>query len=223
MDKITALLHEAKIEADENRSKDTRYFAASVVDCVESLRQELHDADESLKAVERALKDVDYRGSYADGVMYLKDQLASAQEELHFQACLTKYLMPYQERALKSEQQLAAAKFREESLINTAKVNREGLQEQLAAALAAWEAKDAALSGVCDSDEECEDSDGWVAAVISMEALHEAQEALAIKPDASILRQHDEALIERCAAVCEEYQGSAETCAAAIRELKSQL
>ena len=165
---------------------------------IEALRQQLHDADESLKAVERALKDVDYRGSYADGVMYLKDQLASAQEELHFQACLTKYLMPYQERALKSEQQLAAA-------------------------LAAWEAKDAALSGVCDSDEECEDSDGWVAAVISMEALHEAQEALAIKPDASILRQHDEALIERCAAVCEEYQGSAETCAAAIRELKSQL
>lgn len=192
MDSTTALLNEARLQSVENKCKDVRFFAESVIAEIESLRQQLADADESLKAVERALKDVDYRGSYADGVLYLK-------------------------------QQLAAAKFREESLINTAKVNREGLQEQLAAALAAWEAKDAALSGVCDSDEECEDSDGWVAAVISMEALHEAQEALAIKPDASILRQHDEALIERCAAVCEEYQGSAETCAAAIRELKSQL
>ena len=34
---------------------------------------------------------------------------------------------------------------------------------------------------------------------------------------------HDEAMIDRCAEVCEEYQGSAETCAAAIRELKGTL
>ena len=47
--------------------------------------------------------------------------------------------------------------------------------EQLRAVLA--KAKEA-LEGVCDSDEECQDSDGWTAAVISFEALHEAQEAL---------------------------------------------
>ena len=41
MDKITALLHEAKIEADENRSKDTRYFAASVVEAIEELQEQL--------------------------------------------------------------------------------------------------------------------------------------------------------------------------------------
>ena len=47
--------------------------------------------------------------------------------------------------------------------------------EAQAAALA--KAKEA-LEGVCDSDEECQDSDGWTAAVISFDALHEAQEAL---------------------------------------------
>lgn len=36
-----------------------------------------------------------------------------------------------------------------------------------------------ALEGVCDSYEECENSDGWTAIVISLDALHEAQEALA--------------------------------------------
>ena len=40
------------------------------------LKVELHDADEALKAVEKALADVDYRGTYADGVLYLKSQLA---------------------------------------------------------------------------------------------------------------------------------------------------
>ena len=40
------------------------------------LKVELHDADEALKAVEKSLDDVDYRGTYADGVMYLKAQLA---------------------------------------------------------------------------------------------------------------------------------------------------
>lgn len=111
---------------------------------IESLRQQLTDAEESNKAVERALKDVDYRGSYADGVLYLRQQLAKmteyadkrnsqaldleqqlakTQDEFYFQACLTKDLLPYQERAIKSEQQLAAA-------------------------LAACEAKDAVLNGI---------------------------------------------------------------------------
>ena len=173
-----------------------------------------------------------------DEIESLRQQLASAQEELHFQACLTRDLMPYQERALKSEQQLAAAKFREESLINTAKVNREGLQEQLAAtqadlaeitrqknrmwfelaaALAACEAKDTIIVKVGEIASPYRDGlkFNYIADL--------SQEALAIKPDASALKAHDEALIERCAEVCEEYQGSSETCASAIRALKGTL
>lgn len=82
------------------------------------------------------------------------------------------------------------------------------LQEQLAAALAACEAKDAALVDIkigLDIDEY-----EWGV----------AGNALAIQPDAFALKAHDDALIERCAEVCEEYQGGAETCSAAIRKLK---
>ena len=50
------------------------------------------------------------------------------------------------------------------------------------------------------------------------------REALAIKPDASALRQHDEALIERCAAICDKGGTiGAALCAEAIRELKEKL
>lgn len=40
----------------------------------------------------------------------LRAELAAAREEFHFQACLTKVLMPYQERAIKAEADLAAAR-----------------------------------------------------------------------------------------------------------------
>ena len=160
MDKITAVLHEARIHADENRSKDMRHFAASVVEAIEELRQQLHDADESLKAIERALKDVDYRGTYADGVLYLKQQLAKTQDEFHFQAHLTKDLLPYQERAIKSEQQLAAA-------------------------LAACEAKDARFKQIVRMANHLD--------VLSI--AMQAHDAIAIKPDDSALKACDEALI----------------------------
>ena len=39
-----------------------------------TLNAELAEADASLKAVEKALDGVDYRGTYADGVLYLKAQ-----------------------------------------------------------------------------------------------------------------------------------------------------
>ena len=86
------------------------------------------------------------------------------------------------------------------------------LRQQLAAALAAIEAKDEALE------------------------LHGKQyphmvkgyclDALAIKPDASALQQHDEALIERVAKEFDYLPHTTMTrmdIAAAIRELKSQL
>ena len=83
------------------------------------------------------------------------------------------------------------------------------LKSQLVAASAACEAKDALIRPIAHN--------------ILVNPRRNAEEALAIKPDASALKARDEALIERCAEVCEEHQGSAETCAAAIRELKEEL
>ena len=86
------------------------------------------------------------------------------------------------------------------------------IEKQLAAALAACEAKDGCL---LDCAGNINPGSGYADGL-----EQDIARALAIKPDASALKQHDEALIERCAEVCEEYQGSGETCAAAIRELK---
>jgi len=121
------------------------------------------------------------------------------------------------------------------------------VEKQLAAALAACEAKDAALESLISHTLSCEQrldefhglgNDSGSGCSIE---LCNASAALAIKPDASALRQHDEALIERCAVVCEEYidrieakrdekyqaeyagrQAGATRCAAAIRELKER-
>ena len=129
MDKITALMHEAKIEADENRSKDTRYFAASVVEAIEEL------------------------------------------------------------------------------------------QEQLAAALAACEKKNRGLDKLARLGNE-----PYLGNSVGNRI---AAEFLAAKPDATVLRQRDEALIERC--ICVVYHNIVLTIdqknklADAIRELKSQL
>lgn len=121
-------------------------------------------------------------------------------------------------------QQLASvAKERDEIKAQARMLDRmvDERDEQLAAALAAIERKDDLLVSIAerwnrDENEEAMKDACWY-------AINAADHARAIKPDASILKAHDEALIERCAEVCEEYQGSAETCAAAIRELKSQL
>ena len=105
------------------------------------------------------------------------------------------------------------------------------LRRQLAAALAACEVKQAALQEIIDLMSESYGLTGFhlngdVAPWSELEEggrferLTSLNNALAIKPDASALKAHDEALIERCAEVCEEYQGSGETCTAAIRELK---
>ena len=77
------------------------------------------------------------------------------------------------------------------------------LRQQLAAALAACEAKDKAL-------------------VYHQEQTRPIQrtiEALAIQPDASALKAHDAALIERCSDICMEYERASQA-AAAIRKLK---
>ena len=97
------------------------------------------------------------------------------------------------------------------------------LRQQLAAALAACEAKDNFLDKLARLGNEPHLGNSIGNRI--------AYEALAIKPDASALRQHDVALIERCAEVCEEYikpntqvgrQAGATRCAAAIRELKER-
>ena len=107
----------------------------------------------------------------------------------------------------------------------------ESLRRQLAAALVACEAKDTILRGI--TLYRAFNGDDWPA--------REATQALAIKPDASALKQHDEALIERCAAMCDRrtktvsngngicYRShdpasvAAEYCATAIREMKGTL
>ena len=86
----------------------------------------------------------------------------------------------------------------------------ESLRQQLAAALAACEAKDAALVDIkmgLDIDEY-----EWGV----------ADSALAVKPDASALKAHDEALIERCAKAAHEHwiRETDVSPASAIRELK---
>ena len=109
-----------------------------------------------------------------DEIESLRQQLASAQEELHFQACLTRDLLPYQERAIKSEQQLAAA-------------------------LAACEVKDAALQEVVDLIGESSgvyglhlngDNAPWeeVEQGGRFERLTSLCEALAIQPSAPTLK-----------------------------------
>ena len=104
------------------------------------------------------------------------------------------------------------------------------LRQQLAAALAAIELKDAALLNCESLIQECFGGGS---------DLEQVQLALDIKPDSSALKAHDEALIERCAKVCDRrtktvsngngvcYRShapssvAAEYCAAAIRELKN--
>ena len=181
-----------------------------------------------------------------DEIESLRQQLASAQEELHFQACLTRDLMPYQERALKSEQQLAAAnhliaeqnklsKERQEWALKNNETIR-GMNEQLAAALAACALQRKALLGTV----------AYLSAAASayekfvgrhgvrghpdalfltryadfIAAEKRGREALAIQPDASILKAHDDALIERCAQLCERCGYDSVQGAEDIRQLK---
>ena len=70
----------------------------------------------------------------------------------------------------------------------------ESLRRQLAAALVACEAKDTILRGI--TLYRAFNGDDWPA--------REATQALAIKPDSSALKAHDDALIERCAELAEK-------------------
>ena len=163
------------------------FFAAK--DEIESLHQQLHDADESMIAVERALQDVDYRGSYADGVKYLKRQLT------------------------------AVAKERDEIAAQANMLDRmvDERDDQLAAALAACESKNERFKQIVRMANYLD--------VLSI--AMQAHEALTIKPDASALNAHDEALIERC--ICVVYHNIVLTIeqkdklAESIRELKGTI
>ena len=84
--------------------------------------------------------------------------------------------------------------------------------EQLTAALAACEAKDDCL---LDCAGNINPERGY-----ADELEVDIAKALAIKPDASALNEYRNQVIEECATCCEEHQGSAQTCANAIRGLK---
>ena len=204
---------------------------------IESLHQQLHDADESMIAVERALQDVDYRGSYADGVKYLKRQLTAVAKERDEIAAQARML---DRMADERDEQLAAAESKIDTLTKELEIQSywgprwEETHTALMAALAACEVKDAALQEVVDLIGESSgvyglhlngDNAPWeeVEQGGRFERLTSLCEALAVKSDTTALKAHDEAMIERCAELCEEYQGSAETCSAAIRELKGTL
>lgn len=77
-------------------------------------------------------------------VVALRQQLAAAQDDFHFQACLTRELLPYQERAINAEQQLAAA----QTEISELHIEIDDCHKRLAAALAAIKVKDEALDAV---------------------------------------------------------------------------
>lgn len=116
------------------------------------------------------------------------------------------------------------------------------LSEQLAAALVACAAKDALFDGFRDNILFRMGVDSPYRKELIAPFWERAKEAIVIKPDASALKAHDDALIERCAVVCEQYdehieakrdakyqaeyagrQAGAMRCAAAIRELKGKL
>lgn len=160
---------------------------------------------------------------------------------------------------LHPRQQLAAAESNIDTLTKELEVQSywgprwEVANTERLAALAACEKKDTALQEVVGLISESSgvyglhlngDESPWEEVEVDgrFERLTTLPEALAIKPDASALKAHDEALIERCAVVCEQYdehieakrdakyqaeyagrQAGAMRCAAAIRELKGSL
>ena len=92
-----------------------------------------------------------------------------------------------------------------------------------------------ALETLIAEHEECEDADGWMAQMCSMEAIHVADEALStpFTPTAlrELTRKVEKMTIERCAVVCEmlrdlqlyaDKQEAQNDCAAAIRKLGEQ-
>lgn len=109
----------------------------------------------------------------------------------------------------------------------------ESLRQQLAAALAACEAKDAALQEFVDLMSESYGLTGFhlngdiapwseVEEGGRFERLTSLNNALAIKPDASALKAHDDALIERCAETADKCYAEGFVLDA-IRELKGTL
>ena len=87
------------------------------------------------------------------------------------------------------------------------------LRKQLAAALAACEAKDTILRGI--TLYRAFNGDDWPA--------REATQALTIKPDTTALKAHDEALIEKIAQRMADSGIGGKYIAEAIRELKGTL
>ena len=95
----------------------------------------------------------------------------------------------------------------------------ECMRQQLATALAACEAKDHAIkSALFDHSLDFSVGDS---------SIIDLKEALSIKPDASTLKAHDEALIEKIASFIETQRNDIPACgfefASAIRELKGTL
>lgn len=91
------------------------------------------------------------------------------------------------------------------------------LTEELATtrtALAAAEAREtklrAAIDVVLSDAEECEDHDGWLANLVSCEAIHQLDEAFIQPRDDSALREMIAGVYEECAKVCDLFEQKAD-------------
>ena len=131
---------------------------------------------ERLRADAESTDDIGLCADAADRIEELERENKRLSDDHYFQACLTRDLMPYQERAIKAEQKCDALQADNERL-------REVMQTLI------------------DEHEECSDSDGWTAMMCSIEAHQVADEALAILPEQSLARIRNQ-VREECALVC---------------------
>lgn len=189
-------------------------------------------------------------------ILSLRQQLAT--EKTEFEQCSD--MLTNAERHIETlEEQLGAAESKIYTLTKELEVQSywgprwEAEYAARMAALAACEVKQAALQEIIDLMSESYGLTGFhlngdIAPWSELEEggrferLTSLNNAVTIQPDASALKAHDDALIERCAVVCEQYdehieakrdakyqaeyagrQAGAMRCAAAIRELKGKL
>lgn len=88
---------------------------------------------------------------------------------------------------------------------------QEQLKEELAARDLVIEQMRDGIQAFIDEHEECEDNYGWLASVCSQEAVHVADELLAVQPSADALKARDRKRDAALLRAAKEYTDSSET------------
>ena len=183
----------------------------------------------SKEDVDLAAEKFDYSGfsdefrTSADGLHAFADHIATlARADLVAENGLTKLALSQKIELLKScEQALGKSYAENERLKEMVSIANKGKKENLTeclqltdqltatrTALAAAEAREgklrAAIDVVLSDAEECEDHDGWLANLVSCEAIHQLDEAFSQPRDYSALREMIAGVYEECAKVCLE-------------------